>query len=136
MLQHDELQKKQKLTAIWSEIEILQVIETMKKSHQTFTQALMKNLNDLRIVFIMLMMMKWNHHEVILQKWRFSMSLKKYHNKIIRESREWIRDVEISFQNTSWHFEKNEKKILYCMIYLKNESKKLWFNYEESMFAI
>ncbi len=37
MLQHDELQKKQKLTVIWSEIETLQVIETMKKSYQVFT---------------------------------------------------------------------------------------------------
>ncbi len=37
MLQHDELWKKQKLATIWSEIEILQVIETTKKSHQAFT---------------------------------------------------------------------------------------------------
>ncbi len=37
MLQHDELQKKQKLTAIWSEIETLQVVETTKKSCQAFT---------------------------------------------------------------------------------------------------
>ncbi len=63
------------------------------------------------------------------------MSLKKYHDKIIREHKKWIRDVEISFQNTSWYFEKDEKKILYCMIYLKNESKKLWFNHKETMFA-
>ncbi len=33
MLQCDELQKKQKLAAIQSEIETLQVVETMKKSH-------------------------------------------------------------------------------------------------------
>jgi len=33
MLQHDELQKKQKLAAIQSKIETLQVIETTKKSH-------------------------------------------------------------------------------------------------------
>ncbi len=33
MLQHDELQKKQKLAAIRSEIETLQVIKTMKRSH-------------------------------------------------------------------------------------------------------
>ncbi len=32
MLQHDELRKKQKLAAIRSEIETLQIIETMKKS--------------------------------------------------------------------------------------------------------
>ncbi len=32
MLQRDELQKKQKLAAIRSEIETLQVIETTKKS--------------------------------------------------------------------------------------------------------
>jgi len=63
------------------------------------------------------------------------MFLKKYHDKIIREHREWIRDVEISFWNTSWHFESDEKKILYCIIYLKNESKKLWFNHEETMSA-
>ncbi len=48
----------------------------------------MKNLNDLHIVFIMLMMMKRSHHEIVLQKQRFSMSLKKYHNKIIREHKE------------------------------------------------
>ncbi len=133
MLQRDELWKKQKLTAIQSKIETLQIIETMKKSHQAFTWTLTKNLNDLCIIFIMLMMIKWNHYEIILQKWRLSMSLKKYHNKIIRKHREWIRDVEISFQNISWHFESNKKKILYCMIYLKNESKKLWFNHEKTM---
>ncbi len=95
----------------------------------------MKNLNNLHIVFIMSMMTKWNHHEIILQKRRFSMFLKKYHDKIIKEHREWIRNIEISFQNISWHFESDEKKILYCMIYLKNESKKLWFNHEKTMFA-
>ncbi len=79
--------------------------------------------------------MKQSHHEIILQKRRLSMSLKKYHDKIIREHREWIRDVEISFWNISWHFESDERKILYCMIYLKSESKKLWFNHEETMSA-
>ncbi len=63
------------------------------------------------------------------------MSLKKYHDKIIKEHKEWIRDVKILFQNSSWHFKSDEKKILYCMIYLKNESKKLWFNHEETMSA-
>ncbi len=135
MLQHDELQKKQKLTVIQSKIETLQVIETIKKSHWVFTWVFMKNLNDLCIVFIMSMMMKQSYHEIILQKWKFSMSLKKYHDKIIREHREWIRDVKISFQNIFWYFENDKKKILYCMIYLKNESKKLWFNHEETMFA-
>ncbi len=81
------------------------------------------------------MMTKWSHHEIILQKRRSSMSLKKYHDKIIREHREWIRDVKTSFRNISWHFESDEKKILYCMIYLKSESKKLWFNHEETMSA-
>ncbi len=57
----------------------------------------MKNLNDLHIIFIVLMKMKWNFHEIILQKQRFSMSLKKYHNKIIRKHKEWIHDVEILF---------------------------------------
>ncbi len=33
MFQCDELQKKQKLATIWSKIEILQVVETTKKSH-------------------------------------------------------------------------------------------------------
>ncbi len=33
-------------------------------------------------------------------------------------------------------FESDEKKILYCMIYLKNESKKLWFDHEETMSAV
>ncbi len=135
MLQRDELQKKQKLAAIQSKIETLQVIETMKRSHWAFTQAFTKNLNNLCIVSIMSTTMKWNHHEVILQKRRFSMLLKKYHDKIIRKHREWIRDVKISFWNTSWHFESDEKKILYCMIYLKNESKKLWFNHKETMSA-
>ena len=78
---------------------------------------------------------KQNWDEIILQKRKFSMFLKKYHDKIIREHRKWICDVKISFQNIFWHFESNEKKILYCMIYLKNESKKLWFNHEETMFA-
>ncbi len=36
MLQCDELQKKQKLTVIQSKIETLQVIKTIKKSHQVF----------------------------------------------------------------------------------------------------
>jgi len=36
MLQHDELQKKQKLTAIQSKIKTLQVVEMTKKSHSTF----------------------------------------------------------------------------------------------------
>ncbi len=58
MLQCDELRKKQKLAAIQSKIKTLQVIETTKRSHQAFTQALTKNSNDLRIVFIMSMMMK------------------------------------------------------------------------------
>ncbi len=89
MLQRDELRKKQKLAAIRSEIETLQVVETTKKSHQVFTQALTKNSNDLHIVFIMSMMTKWSHHKIVLQKRRFSMSLKKYHDKIIREHREW-----------------------------------------------
>ncbi len=135
MLQRDELQKKQKLAVIQSEIETLQVVETTKKSHRVFTRALTKNLNNLHIVFIMSTMTKRSHHEIVSQKRRFSMSLKKYHDKIIREHREWIRDVEISFRNISWHFESDEKKILYCMIYLKNESKKLWFDHEETMSA-
>ena len=36
MLQHNELQKKQKLAVIQSKIKILQVVETMKRSHSTF----------------------------------------------------------------------------------------------------
>ncbi len=95
----------------------------------------MNNLNNLCIIFIMSTKMKWSHHKIVLQKQRFSMSLKKYHDKIIRKHREWIRDVEILFQNISWYFKKDEKKILYCMIYFKNESKKLWFNHEEIMSA-
>jgi len=79
--------------------------------------------------------MKRSHYKIVSQKQKFSMFLKKYHDKIIREHKEWIRDVEILFQNISWYFESDEKKILYCMIYLKNESKKLWFNHEETMFA-
>ncbi len=135
MLQCNELRKKQKLATIQSEIEILQVIEIMKRSCWAFTQILTKNLNDLRIIFIVSMMTKRSYHEVVLQKQRLSMSLKKYHDKIIKEHREWIRDIEISFWNISWHFESDEKKILYCMIYLKSESKKLWFNHEKTMSA-
>ncbi len=102
MLQHDELQKKQKLAAIWSEIETLQVIETTKKSHSAFIQAFIKNSIDLRIViFIVSTKMKRSHHKIVLQKRRFSMLLKKYHDKIIKEYKEWIRDVEILFWNTS-----------------------------------
>jgi len=33
MLQHDELQKKQKLTTIQSKIKTLQIIEMMKRNH-------------------------------------------------------------------------------------------------------
>ncbi len=105
MLQHNELWKKQKLAAIWLKIETLQVVETTKKSHSAFIQAftwvLTKNLNDLRIVSIMSTMTKWIYHEIILQKRRFSMLLKKYHDKIIRKHREWICNVEILFWNTS-----------------------------------
>ncbi len=135
MFQRDELQKKQKLAAILSKIETLQFVETTKRNHWAFTWALTKNLNDLRIVFIMSTMTIRSHHKIVLQKRRLSMSLKKYHDKIIKEHREWIRDVKISFQNISWHFESDEKKILYCMIYLKSESKKLWFDHEETMSA-
>jgi len=39
MLQCDELRKKQKLAAIQSEIETLQVVETTKKSRSAFIQA-------------------------------------------------------------------------------------------------
>jgi len=89
MLQYDELQKKQKLEAIQSKIETLQVIETTKKSHSAFIQAFTENSNNLRIIiFIMSMMMKRSHHEIVLQKRRFSMLLKKYHDKIIRKHRE------------------------------------------------
>ncbi len=97
--------------------------------------SLIENLNNLHIIFIVLMRTKQSYHEIISQKQRLSMLLKKYHEKIIRKHREWIRDVETSFQNTFWHFEKDEKNFLYCMIYLKSESKKLWFNHEETMFA-
>ncbi len=83
----------------------------------------------------MLTRAKQSHHEIILQKQRLSMFLKKYHDKIIKEHREWIRDIKISFQNISWYFESDEKKILYCMIYLKSESKKLWFDHEETISA-
>jgi len=53
MLQHNELQKKQKLAVIQSKIEILQVIEMTKKSCSAFIQVFIKNLNDLCIIFIM-----------------------------------------------------------------------------------
>ncbi len=46
----------------------------------------MKNLNDLHIIFIVSMKMKQSLHEIILQKRRF-MSLKKYHDKIIKKHR-------------------------------------------------
>jgi len=88
MLQRDELRKKQKLAAIQSEIETLQVIEMTKKSRSAFIQAFTENLNDLRIVFIVLMMTKRSHHKIVLQKRRLSMLLKKYHDKTIKEHKE------------------------------------------------
>ncbi len=62
-------------------------------------------------------------------------SWQNHKKTFIRKHREWIYDVKILFQNIFWHFESDEKKILYCMIYLKSESKKLWFNHEETMSA-
>jgi len=56
MLQHDELRKKQKLAAIRSEIKILQVVETTKKSRSAFIQAFTENLNDLRIIIFIVSM--------------------------------------------------------------------------------
>jgi hypothetical protein len=53
------------------------------------------------------------------------MSLKMYYDKIIKEYKKWIKDVEISFQNTLIHFENDEKPILYCMSYFKSKLKKL-----------
>jgi len=88
MLQYDELRKKQKLAVIQSKIETLQIVEMMKRNYEIFTQALMKNLNDLCIVFIVSTMTKQSHHEVVLQKRRFLMSLKKYYDKIIKEHKE------------------------------------------------
>jgi len=88
MLQRDELRKKQKLAAIQSEIETLQVIEMTKKSRSAFIQAFTENLNDLRIVFIVLMMTKQSHHKIVLQKRRLSMLLKKYHDKTIKKHKE------------------------------------------------
>ncbi len=89
MLQRNELQKKQKLAAIQSEIETLQVVETMNESRLTFIRAFIENLNDLRIVvFIVSTTTKQSHLEIILQKRRFSMLLKKYHDKIIKKHRE------------------------------------------------
>jgi hypothetical protein len=117
-------------------IETLQIIETMMKSRLVTIQEFTVNLNNLCFVaFIVSTKTRWIHHEVDSYKRRFSMSLKKYHDKIIRKHREWIKDVEISFQNTSWHFESDEEKILYCMSYFKNKSKKLWFNHEETTSA-
>jgi len=49
-------------------------------------------------------------------------------------SRRW--NLISKYLLTFWkRWEKDEKKILYCMIYLKHESKKLWFDHEETMFA-
>ncbi len=95
MLQCDKLQKKQKLAIIQSEIETLQVIKMTKKSHWAFTWTLTKNLNDLCIIFIMSTMTKQSHHKIVSQKRRFSMYLKKYHDKIIREHKEWIKETLI-----------------------------------------
>jgi len=89
MLQCDELQKKQKLAAIQSKIEILQVIKMTKKSCSAFIQAFIENLNDLRIIiFIVSTITKQSHHEIILQKRKLSMFLKKYHDKIIKKHKE------------------------------------------------
>jgi hypothetical protein len=57
--QCNELQKKQKLVAIHSEIEILKVVETTKKSRLFTIQDFTVNLNDLHFVaFIVLMRMR------------------------------------------------------------------------------
>jgi hypothetical protein len=136
ILQCNELQKKQKLIVIHLKIKTLQIIETTKRNHLTITWEFIVNQNDLRfIAFIISMKTRWIYHEIDLYKQRLSMSLKKYYDKIIRKHKEWIKDVKIFFQNTSWHFESDEKKILYCMSYLKSESKKLWFNHEETTSA-
>jgi hypothetical protein len=135
-LQCNELWKKQKLTAIYLKIETLQVIEMTKKSYLAIIWEFTVNQNDLRFVaFIVSMKARWTHHKIDLYKQRFSMSLKKYYDKIIKEHKEWIRNVEIFFWNTSWHFESDEEKNLYCMSYFKSKSKKLWFNHEETTSA-
>jgi len=59
ILQHDKLQKKQKLTTIHLKIKILQIIEMTKKSHLTTTQKFIVNLNNLHfIAFIISMIMR------------------------------------------------------------------------------
>jgi len=50
ILQHDELQKKQKLAAICLKIETLQIIEMTKKSRLIIIQEFIVNSNDLRFV--------------------------------------------------------------------------------------
>ncbi len=61
----------------------------MKKSYLIIFWNFTKNLSDLYfIILIMLMMIKWSFHEIVLQKQRFSMSLKEYHDKIIKEHKE------------------------------------------------
>jgi hypothetical protein len=56
ILQYNKLQKKQKLAAIYLKIEILQVIETTKKSHLTIIQEFTANQNDLCFVAFIISM--------------------------------------------------------------------------------
>jgi len=50
--------------------------------------SLIENFNNLHIIFIVLMRTKQSYYEIISQKQRLSMLLKKYHEKIIRKHRE------------------------------------------------
>ncbi len=103
----------------------MQVIKTTKKSHWVFTWIFMKNLNDLHIIFIVSITMKWSHHEVVLQKWRLSMLLKKYHNKIIKEHKEWIVIViVIVIHRFLWHWFRLNSWETLCYLYRVN--KTLW----------
>jgi hypothetical protein len=56
ILQCDELQKKQKLAVIHLKIKILQIIETMKKSHLIIIQEFTVNQNDLCFIAFIISM--------------------------------------------------------------------------------
>ena len=90
-----------------------------------------KNADWVHTFFTVIVRAKWSLDEIILQKRKSSLTLKEYHDKNIREHKEWVHDVEILFYNTSWYFEMNAEKIIYAMIYLQDESKKLWYDHED-----
>ena len=66
----------------------------------------------------------------VAYKKRSPIKLREYWGKTTREHREWIRDAEVAFRWTPWHFQTDEEKIIYAMPELRGEPRDLWFSYE------